>query len=242
MAALPTPSARAFGPIACHPAKFLRCTQVSSCSTGGHHWINGGILLFRPSMLVATRLTRMARFAAWPFRGFFSYGYNRFGPPNPKSWVDICSPVDDVGAFERLFPASTNAFRDCRVAHHGAVERSRMPLACEKTHTDQSVLNHFFRRAAPHNGGHNITELDAKYNVGWRQGQCTDHEASEACGATASIVHFVGEPKPWSTSGKPPWSKIGEYWRRRWSESCPLTQVDALMRKRAVRAGGGYAA
>ena len=177
-------------------------------------------------MLIATRLTRMARFAAWPFRGFFSYGYNRFGPPNPKSWVDICSPVDDVGAFERLYPASTNAFRDCRVAHHGAVDIFRMPLACEKKHTDQSVLNHFFRRAAPHNGGHNITELDAKYNVGWRQGQCTDHEVPESCGATASIVHFMGEPKPWYATSEKPHSKMsshekmGEHWRRRWSESC----------------------
>lgn len=209
-------------------------------------WINGGILLFRPSMLTATRLTRMARFAASPFRGFFPYGYDRFGPPNPKSWVDICSPVDDVGAFERLYPASDNSFRDCRLAHHGTVSKSRMPLACEMKHTDQSVLNHFFRRPAPHNGGRNITELDAKYNVGWLKGQCTD-EAPETCGATASIVHFIGEPKPWHPTQEKPRSKMsshekmGEHWRRRWRESCGRAQIDALMQKRALRAGGGYA-
>ena len=34
---------------------------VSSCSTSKSRWINGGVLLFRPSMLVVTRLTRYAR-------------------------------------------------------------------------------------------------------------------------------------------------------------------------------------
>jgi hypothetical protein len=158
----------------------------------------------------------MARFAAPPFNGYFSNGYDQFGPFNPNHWVDICSPVGDDRAHRRLYPASSNSFQACRFAHHGTMKRYRMPLACERKHTDQSVLNHFFRG--------NITLLDAKYNVGWRQGQCKD-EASEACGATASIVHFVGEPKPWhATHGKPS-SKIGDYWRRRWSKSCGQTQV-----------------
>ena len=65
-------------------------------------------------MLIATRLTRMARFEAWSFRGFFSYAYDRFGPPDPKSWVDICSPVDDVGAHTRLNSRSKS--RDCSSA------------------------------------------------------------------------------------------------------------------------------
>lgn len=193
---------------------------VSSCSTKGSDMktsmthFNGGVFVFRPSLAVMVRLAFTARFIFFPWRGFIPHALRwRIGyaprdrsPPPRDLWPDICAPVGDELAFSRNF----SSFRACRLHHGGspaAAELSlRMPLACEPKHTDQSVFNFHFADGEQRYW----EELDPRYNVGWRNGRfCRTRNANRSATQIAddpcpdaALVHFVGEPKPWTRPPK----------------------------------------
>jgi lipopolysaccharide biosynthesis glycosyltransferase len=162
-------------------------------------FFNSGVFVFRPSLTHLHLLLLTEHHVHSPWNGYFPAMKN-------ASWADQCSPKDDVYRFARLFNGSSNAFRDCRLHHNGSLT-GRIPKACEPTLTDQSILNRVF--------GKRWNLLDSRFNV-HRQGllgcrfvaNASEERVAEGGGAGAetsvsckgkvvSIVHFVGEPKPW---------------------------------------------
>ena len=162
-------------------------------------FFNSGVFVFRPSLTHLHLLLLTEHHVHYPWNGYFPAMKN-------ASWADQCSPKDDVYRFARLFNGSSNAFRDCRLHHNGSLT-GRIPKACEPTLTDQSILNRVF--------GKRWNLLDSRFNV-HRQGllgcrfvaNASEERVAEGGGAGAetsvsckgkvvSIVHFVGEPKPW---------------------------------------------
>lgn len=169
-------------------------------------------------------------------------------PPPTDLWPDICAPVGDELAFSRLFPRNEtilkqfkddlktfnwplstgfSSFRACRVHHGGSPAATqlslRLPLACEPRHTDQSVFNfHFGERR-------NWEELGPQYNVGWRNSRfcrirnvnrSATQIADDPC-PDAALVHFIGEPKPWTRppkvhdSGSKATTDLTAHWHQR---------------------------
>lgn len=146
---------------------------VTCKSKYGERYFNSGILVFTPSLRTLERLLELARFATGPWNGHM---------PHPgEKWPDICSPRDDPFAAKRLFPNATNALSACR-AHYGPGRTpAKMAKACESKLTDQSILNTAFP---------SHVSLPRGYN----------HISSSLSDDSSVIVHFVGEPKPWSPS------------------------------------------
>ena len=202
-----------------------------------NHFFNGGVLVFRPKLAEARGLTFVERHIPWPWKGFF--------PRHNLTWVEQCTPSHDVFRFARLFRGEPDAFRACRLHFQGSLSQ-RMFIACEKSHTDQSILNHQF--------AHRWVALDPAYNINARiLSPFWTHEHTLAClnsslskplepdpalanCSDATVIHFVGEPKPWESDLHRP-SSVGV--RRVWRERCaafgPFLQPKVKRRQNASR-------
>ena len=153
-----------------------------SCWSGGSGdmYFNSGVMVLTPSLEVLSVLLRVARFTAFPFKGHV---------PHPlATWPDVCSPVNEPQAFMRMFRNASSpqrAFNLCRREHSRTGEHlvGFIHKACESIYTDQSILNYVFSGVR--------TRLPAEYN---------DYNRYKV--RSARIIHFVGEPKPWSWSGR----------------------------------------
>ena len=77
-----------------------------------------------------------------------------------------------------------------------------LPTQCESQITDQSVLNLRFVG--------NWRALPASYNVIVRGPR---HVLTARANATAAVLHFVAEPKPWSYHGRHAVSDATRRWR-----------------------------
>lgn len=142
-----------------------------TCKTRfGSRYFNSGLLVFTPSLRTLRVLLELARFASPPWFGHV--------PHEGERWPDICAPVDEPNAAERMYPNSTNAMRECRSRHGPGAQPRMMPKACEQKHTDQSVLNVAFKTHTSLPGSFND-------NTGFRV-------------EDAHVIHFVGDPKPWA--------------------------------------------
>ena len=182
-------------------------------------FFNTGVFVFTPSLEVLSHLLRVARFAAYPFRGHMPLG--------GSTWADLCSPADKPLAFLKMFPNASSAkaaFAACRARHSQPGEiMGFINKACETTFTDQSILNHVF--------GFRRARLPTSYN---------DYNRFQT--GSARIIHFVGEPKPWDL-GKAKGQKrrlVGGRLNssRLWLQRCSWTNVaTGVARRRTYTTG-----
>ena len=176
---------------------------------------NGGVVIFRPSLADARGLLDTERHVRSPWHGFFPLsGPSRRSRSNQSSrWADVCSPASEPFRYKALFPGN-QSFRDCRLHYNGTLT-GRMTLACERTFTDQSIMNHHFRsRWQP---------LDRRFNQDARRLSghaidCKQMHNPEKC--SASIAHFIGEPKPWKELQRSRSVRDGADLRLLWRERC----------------------
>jgi lipopolysaccharide biosynthesis glycosyltransferase len=73
-------------------------------------------------------------------------------------------------------------FTRCREAHGAALTKVKFAKACEAGYTDQSVLNFAFPR---------------RTLLPWHFNQVARHGIGPPNDTNASVLHFVGHPKPW---------------------------------------------
>ena len=167
---------------------------VTCKSKNGDRYFNSGMLVFSPSLHVLRKLLETARWTNEPWHGHV--------PHTSEKWPDLCSPPDNPRKAWELFPNSSNPLRDCRGKYGPGRQPGMISKACESKYTDQSIFNQVFTSHAVVPGGFN----DYRYfNVNG-----------------SHIVHFVGEPKPWSTSFKgrgaePARHKVALLWQK----ACP---------------------
>lgn len=145
---------------------------VTCKSKYGDRYFNSGLMVLQPSLHVLKKLLVIDRWASPPWNGHIPHG-------NEK-WPDICSPANDPEAASREFPNVSNPLAACRNKYGPGRQPGMMSKACESKLTDQSIFNHVFTR---HLG------LPHSFN-----------DAAHFRIDVSHIVHFVGEPKPWSHS------------------------------------------
>jgi hypothetical protein len=138
-------------------------------------------------------------------------------PRLTDQWPDICAPRDDPFAAKRLFRTkyASHSLAACQ-QHYGPGHTPRkMIKACESKYTDQSILNSVFHSHASLPRGFNMQNGDLDAN-------------------NSAIVHFVGEPKPWSLMHN--LRAVKEPARRnataRWQRQC-ATVMAASLRNRS---------
>ena len=144
---------------------------VTCKSKYGDRFFNSGIFIFSPSLRTLGHLLELARFASSPWNGHIPHRGDR--------WPKICSPPEDPWAAKRLFPNASKPLAECRNHYGPGKQPSRMTKACETKLTDQSIFNAYF---------HTHTLLPKGFNLASYSPSEVNHH----------IVHFVGEPKPWS--------------------------------------------
>lgn len=165
---------------------------VTCKSKYGERFFNSGLLVFRPSFRMLSRLLRIGRWASPPWNGHI--------PHANEQWPDICAPAIDPHAARKMFPNASNALAACRARYGPGRQPGMMVKACESKFTDQSIFNHAFPRHV---------SLARSFN-----------DASHFRLDVSHIVHFVGEPKPWSHSKsrrglEPMRANATKEWRRR---------------------------
>ena len=172
----------------------------------GGRFFNSGLMVFRPSLRRLYELLYYRRFVDYPWNGHVPWMYRGRAP----GWVDTCSPLADplaavhmLARFKHLRHLNaTQALRVCQKRHaRNAREPALIVKACEPKLTDQSLLNHAFRSSH---------SLIPRHLAG-----------SKVFDSSRRVIHFVGEPKPWS----PVWSRRGETRGRRnasllWRSRC----------------------
>ena len=181
---------------------------VTCKSKYGSRYFNSGLLVFAPSLQALRALLEVERFATHPWYGHIPHAGER--------WPDVCSPRDDVNAYERLFPNASHPLSECRNKYGPGRQPSKLSKACESKYTDQSVFNQVYRQH---------TTLPGSFN-----------DANGFRLQTAHIVHFVGEPKPWDPAAlrgrgaDPARSNATRLWRRR----CAHVMANVLAAKNAT--------
>jgi hypothetical protein len=177
---------------------------VTCKSKYGERFFNSGILVLTPSLRTLERLLELGRFASAPWNGHI--------PRPADKWPDICAPRDDPVAAKRLFPNNaSHSLAACRQHYGPGHTPSKMIKACESKLTDQSILNTVF---------HSHASLPRGFNM-----QYGDLDAN-----SSAIVHFVGEPKPWSLNamtgrGKEPARRNAT---ARWQRQCATVMAASL--------------
>lgn len=179
----------------------------------GTTFFNSGLLVLTPSLDTLGRLLELARFTRHPWNGRVPAAVGA-----QATWPQVCSPANDPLAANRLFPNASGRALDgtsaallaCRRAH-GGLKAWRMLKACESKFTDQSILNYAFGypcdspRCWPHlqRAGRTACACTAREKERGLSLLPPDFSRHDV-GATdlelraASVVHFVGEPKPWN--------------------------------------------
>lgn len=221
----------------------MRAVPCGADKRAGSAMFNSGVFAFRPSLSALSNLTRLARYVRLPWRGYLPFGWRTHSEQDGRYWPNKCAPVGDEERSTRLFPTFSskfsNSFSACRASHHGALG-NRIPLACEKHHTDQSIMNYAFRKS--------WQPLESIYNVHWVRSNlrfpagcaATSASACDPCSADVAeggsesacvvppLVHFAGELKPWEPVARRSASiagPLGSHWRERWRRACPFWPV-----------------
>ena len=167
---------------------------VTCKSKYGERYFNSGVLVFTPSLRALEQLLMYQHFASGLWHGHV--------PHLGDAWPNICAPIDDPFRAVRMFPNSSRPLGECRNRHGPGRQPGMMSKACESKLTDQSIFNSVFTRH---------TAIPRSFNLA----------AGNVDEPTNRIMHFVGEPKPWSDnpfsgrSSEPLRRHATQEWRRR---------------------------
>eukprot|EP00966_Prymnesium_polylepis_P136570 3155385-Prymnesium_polylepis.1 len=118
------------------------------------------------------------------------------------------------------------AFLNCRKSVNGSVP-VKMLHACERGVTDQTLLN----SATGNKTGYSWRRLPARFNRAWKIN--SDGLPRYGSWRDVDVVHFVGDPKPWTTGNQ---SGSNEQWLNRlwFKEACSSsTSMGGLLRNAA---------
>jgi hypothetical protein len=181
------------------PALAVSCPR-SAWYRGTRPRFNAGVLVLKPSMATHAELLRLSRFTRFPWWGYI---------PRPRlvrhaetnrmmQWYDVCAPDDGCRQIQcleavRLFPNTTDALRQCRVAYKGEYD-ARLEKACAVKIGDQALHNHVLKNKLPGLSWENWTPLGPL-------GINVDSRALTNLSG-ARLIHFLGEPKPWEASAR----------------------------------------
>ena len=167
---------------------------------------NAGVLLLRPDAKVFELLLQRSRFVNFPWYGIVPRAKEVIWPPNgsnKQQWYDVCAPQEVVadGNGTRLavhiqslgLPIALNAsessewlLRQCRSAFNGGIY-GWLEKVCAPKVGDQALHNHVL--------GKSWTRLPTNLNVDARK-------MTGSSLTSARLVHFLGEPKPWSENAR----------------------------------------
>ena len=165
---------------------------------------NAGILLLRPNAKLFDVFLQRSRFVNFPWNGFVPKPKEVVWPlvdGRRQQWYDVCAPqevvkdANETRLAEHIhslgLPMKRNSsewpLRQCRLVLNASII-GRMEKICAPKVGDQALHNHVL--------GRSWTRMPINLNVDARLLK------GSSLPVDARLVHFLGEPKPWSESSR----------------------------------------